>query len=549
MSPVMSPAASPPMQRFPFQIELLEETVISSRAATVGGHESLDYIPGQTLLGACAAQLYRSLGAKRFAVFHAGRVRFGNALPYCGEPLFPMPLSWHQDKLAPASSAGHLDPECVFNFQHLEPDGWRRLKEGAQAQQIRSGYVGLTGRLFSPARALRMKTAIDTESKRAAEGQLFGYQSIPRGSRFYGAVEFDPSIDKETRREITSALQGEILLGRSRSAEYGRARLSSMEMEDPVQQRAAPGDRLTLWLLSDLALCDPLGQPTLEPTLSNLGVESDRDDPAELIDWGGSYIRSRRYSPWNGYRRAPDLERWVIQQGSVITLRLPPGPTREALLAQCVDGLGLHREAGLGRVWVDPPLLAPGDGEHPYRPRFDAPPDARPEDADPVHDETTAPADRDAALAQAAAESPLIAWLAARQEGASRGGRAEERARRLAATFETKRQAAARFKGLPADADFGPSKSQWGRVLEAARIGRPDELLELLFEGDDAIVKESAEGWLERYFEGNQAHTLAYWLKGVLAPLPSKELPRILQRLAHRCRASLNDPAQQRRSA
>ena len=43
------------MNQFAFEIELLDDLVISARSATTGGHQTLDYIPGQTLLGACAA--------------------------------------------------------------------------------------------------------------------------------------------------------------------------------------------------------------------------------------------------------------------------------------------------------------------------------------------------------------------------------------------------------------------------------------------------------------------------------------------------------------
>lgn len=519
------------MHTQPYVIELLEDVVISRRAATQGGHESLDYVPGQTLLGACAARLYKALGDRAYAVFHSGVVRFGNAtclegsLNGGGVPTWPMPLCWHQKKAESAAVQSRLDDDSIYNFQHCEDP--RSLLGGAQPKQLRDGYVSGDGRLHMPARVMRMKTAIEPGTGRAAQAQFFGYQALTRGTRLGGWIEADADIERGLLDQVIEALTGTLLLGRSRSAEYGQAAFTPADpgFAPPpagTGPAANPGRFLTLWLLSDLALMDDNGAPTLEPSPGHLGLG------AGEVDWSGTFIRIRRYAPWNGKRGAPDMERWVIQQGSVIRLRLDSAPDRTALLNQCAGGLGLHRECGLGRVWVDPPLL---DDIHP---QFEP---AAPEDG---------PGDARETLG--ASSDPLIHWLRSQVEGEGSRERIERAARSLASTFGEKVQQARREKGIDKSEVFGPSRSQWGRVLETARSPKlrtgPD-LLNALFTGEEAVIKAKAEGWQETFFNRSAPVTLAAWLKQQLEGVGEPhDLPRLVQRLAHHCRTDLERRAQ-----
>jgi CRISPR-associated protein Csx10 len=515
-----------------FVIELLEDLVISQRAATLGGHKGLDYVPGQTLLGACAARLYRSLGSQAYAVFHSGAVRFGNT--YCldprGRPAWPMPLCLHRKKGESPKEEGaeRLDPEKVFNLPFDEDE----LCD-SQPKQLREGYVNTRGDLVNPGRAMRMKTAIEPGTGRAAEAQLFGYDALARGTRLGGWIEADDSIDKTLFDDIVAALTEPMLLGRSRSAEYGHARFEAADpgFALPSSGPLADGE-LTLWLLSDLALTDKDGQPSLDPDPTQLGLG------AGAVDWGATFLRTRRYAPWNGKRRSPDLERWVLQQGSVIRLRLYGDPDPTALLEMCTAGLGLYRECGLGRVWVNPPLLV--ELQQTISKERAA--------AEDLHPDTTAKAGDDPV-----AKDPLIVWLRSQVETEGSRERMDTQARAIAAEYQERLAAARRELGISSDELFGPSRSQWGGVLETARGSRPDRLLEDLFETGDAVVKRDAEGWKEEFFDGRRRVKLADWLKASLEEWIAKEelpevavrdLPRLVQRLAHLCRTDTERRAQ-----
>ena len=65
-----------------YLITLRQPVIISEKSASVGAHQSLDYIKGSTLLGLLASRLYKNLSVdEAFLVFHSGKIRFNDALP------------------------------------------------------------------------------------------------------------------------------------------------------------------------------------------------------------------------------------------------------------------------------------------------------------------------------------------------------------------------------------------------------------------------------------------------------------------------------------
>lgn len=463
---------------------LNDDLVASSSPATEGGHESLDFIPGAMLLGAAAARMYRDLTrTEAYELFHSGRVRFGDALPVDSDdaPAFPMPLCWHRKKVAGTTVGDGIQ---VRNFQH------DRFKEGEQAKQMRDGHVGLDGRLHSVSKTLRMKTALDPDKGRVADGQLFGYEAIRGGQRFRASIEADTELPDALWQRLTAIFTGgELLLGRSRSAEYGRVRVvvdTTLPARLPTSE--PPDGRLTLWCLSDLALMDENGQPTLEPTPERLRLGSGS------IDWSTSFLRFRSYAPWNAYRRAYDLERQVIRRGSVITLSLDEAPGPEQLAA-LEHGVGLWREAGLGRVWVNPPLLSGPEVElrQPV-----------------IQDERSV-----AAIPRP--DLPLIRWLEAQRDAGKARRDAEEQARKLFEDLEERYRLARTYAGLGDETPIGPSPSQWGSVLaKAKKAGNREDLRRKLFEGDDAVCKPRGEGWQDAFRDGVGLRSFQGWLESEL---------------------------------
>lgn len=491
------------IHRRALHITLLDDCVFSARNATEGGHNSLHHISGQSLLGAAAARLYGkflSRGDDAYLAFHSGKVRFLDGLPSQKSDIaYPMPLAWHQAKSGP--------DKTLHNFAI----GDTELPNKAQPKQMREGFLFADGRQIEPLMSMRMKTAINPDTGHAAEAQLFGYESLSKGQAFTAWIEADADA-KYLLDEIVSTLQGECLLGRSRSAEYGRVKIKVDDQAKAVTHGQSQGERLTLWLLSDLALTDSAGRPSQTPTPEAFGLSG-------KIDWGHTFLRSRRYAPWNAFRRGYDRERLLLNAGGVITIQCDPDPSQSQLDA-LQSGIGLYREAGLGQLWVNPPLLS----EETLSLSFYATDPPRPS----VH-----------------ISDPLLTWL--QDQTTDWRATLDERAKVLAQNIHQVLNSARGRHGIRKGEDFGPSKSQWGRVLETARTSVGSNLYSELFTSGSAVIRGSGDGWGEivAYRDDGSPVRLADQLADMLAvrkaldaqenaPAPDHHYAYLIRRLAHR---------------
>jgi len=328
-----------------YEVTLLSDVAITADAATVGGHTGLDYLPGSLFFGAAVAASLEEGAPFDPELFLSGRVRFLDALPMIeGARSFPMPLCFHKikgekwEKRPPYNALGQESP----------------TKE-QQPQQWRKGYMTADGAVWEDLElTYRMKTAIDRQARRSEEGKLFGYEALPAGMKFCCRVQGDRPEDLD---RVDRWIGGQRLrLGRSRSAEYGAVELKAWQAPgDGASLSQAKGDphQLVLYLLSDLALVRD-GVPTLLPRGEDLGLEGG------TLNLERSFLRQRRYTPWNAFFNGRMAERQVLCKGSVLCFTIPD-PVDPATLQRTLEGgVGCHREEGLGQILVNPPwVLSP----------------------------------------------------------------------------------------------------------------------------------------------------------------------------------------------
>jgi hypothetical protein len=260
-----------------------------------------------------------------------------------------------------------------------------------------------------------------------------------------------------------------------------------------------------LLLVSDACLQDAHGLPTLSPEPAHLGLGREGIHLKPEL----SFVRTRRYSPWNAHRGSYQSERQVLVAGSVITLESDSAWTAEDL-QQLQAGIGIHRASGLGEVCIDSPLL---QGTNPVF----AP-------AAPV-----APAAPSAAVRSPSdAASQRLLQLLQRRAGASQGRDAAEQwvhtqlFEGLLPCWQTLRN----FLALDDKAAFGPGNTQWGMVAdEARRASTVAELKAALlgadgmsgkvpakdpdWAGDRALPQgvKSLRGWLAEALDDLACHT------------------------------------------
>lgn len=486
-----------------FDIELEQAVIISQQAASAGAHQCLDFIPGSVLLGLAASRLYADLDSESaWTLFHSGQVRYSDALPLgaCDETGYPVPLCWHAYKGEQWKQGGRLLAESLFDPSREKGD------ETRQPKQLRDGYTTVSGEAFKPKHLQTLKTAIDPGTGRAAESQLFGYEMLAPGQRFRCTVSADDSVPTELWQRLQHAFVGAARLGRSRSAQFGSVNISACGAVSSRAAGAPVQGELTLWLLSDMYLEDQ-GQPCLIPHPELLGLPA---GSRWLSD--RSFLRSRRYSVFNAYRRHFDSERQVICRGSVLRYSLPRPLTADERAALGL-GVGLHLESGLGAVWVDPPLLESA------RPRF-------------------AKAPVQAVTAQTklvAPDSVLISVLGQRLARRTGDIAPEEAARKLFKDLCARVREARRYAAVAAGVciEGAPGRSQWGRLKQLSSDFRnnPGGLLIALIDSNDGAIRERS-GWELRY--GPQPHEQLYkWLAAELKVLADHvDLGRLVGHLA-----------------
>ncbi|HQK26179.1 MAG TPA: hypothetical protein PK393_11725, partial [Synergistaceae bacterium] len=96
------------------------------------------------------------------------------------------------------------------------------------------------------------------------------------------------------------------------------------------------------------------GVPTLLPRGEDLGVEGG------TLNLERSFLRQRRYTPWNAFFNGRMAERQVLCKGSVLCFTIPDLVDPAALQRTLEGGVGCHREEGLGQILVNPPwVLSP----------------------------------------------------------------------------------------------------------------------------------------------------------------------------------------------
>ena len=124
------------MKNLSFRVNLLSDVVVTANAATTGGHQGLDFIPGSAFMGAAVSRSLSSGAPFAADLFLSGRLRFLDAWPCIGdEPAFPIPLSFHKVK----GEEWKQHPPLIPDF------GSAGQADDRQPQQWRGGYMTASG--------------------------------------------------------------------------------------------------------------------------------------------------------------------------------------------------------------------------------------------------------------------------------------------------------------------------------------------------------------------------------------------------------------------
>lgn len=359
------------MKVITYHIELLEPTLVTALQGDPNEGVAFDYIPGSALRGAIIKKYLQvnrlnDLDAADTHIrqlFFDGTTRYLNGYPLdrLGKRTLPTPLSWHREK---------GDEREIFDFA-VEP---LDISDDKQWQWVGKPFCSLGEpeeegkqkvRLVQPERHIAVHTArtrrfgrampanVLDQSKGDVPGAVYRYDALAAGQTFGAIVVCDNDADVDAIRPL---LAGEVMLGGSRSAGYGRARLEVVQEETAELWRevSAPfsteiDGKIIITFLSDALIRDDNGQFTVDPEAvtkmlsQHLGVN---------LRLQHAFLRGEVVGGFNRKWGLPLPQALALKMGSVFVFDKPD--CDESKLRQLeLQGIGERRVEGFGRIAIN----------------------------------------------------------------------------------------------------------------------------------------------------------------------------------------------------
>jgi CRISPR-associated protein Csx10 len=383
-----------------------EPLLIARRAEAGNQFETLENIPGSVLRGALAWRVARRAGQgleddksdvyQNFVdTFFRDAARFSPLLPvqvnqgdqYQGFPTIPAPRDLVTCEVHPGYSnkADHGHGVWSRVWDDDIPEHCPLCAKGDDAkgtmpyQKVKletiSGFLplrgpqGLTSK-FRPKQTVEMHIRIQPRTGRVRTGDLFGYVSLEPGQYFVGEITC-------TDKQVWLALQqmaGLQPLGKANRIRLGKANrrghgeVSAILEEVPkspwhgpvIEERVTNPNRVMLTLLSDTVVTDSWGRCVCGFDATWLKEELNLPENAGVtVDEQRSFSAVRPIETFNARLGLPRTRDMALAAGSSVCLSfsgIEPADLRARLAAAEVQGLGLRRDEGFGRVAFNHPI-------------------------------------------------------------------------------------------------------------------------------------------------------------------------------------------------
>lgn len=473
---------------------LKNDLVLTQNASTAGSHNTLDYLPKNTLLGVMANRLYPKIEHSLADTwFQKGGLTISDGYPLVDDEIyFPVPASLHYLKNDSPSveNTYQLNKSKLFDPSITKKDG--------QPKPLRTGYISESGKWIHPTLDRITKTAIDADTGRAAESQLYSYQFLKAGSRYLFSIEAD--VDDTQAAQINHSIEGKARIGRSRRAEFGGVIIEQTDKVFPSFAESlshSSSAAICIWLTTDMALRDDFGQASLIPKAAHFNLPDDFS-----WDASSSFLRHRLVSRYNGYRRCYDSDQLVVSAGSVLRFNSNASLSGASLSKEQLDSIKTVGAKG-ARFIVGDPI------------NYDF--------------KETLISKTDKQVIKGS-ETPLIKLLKIRagiKVGSNENStQVEKLFKELCSALTTSRA----YQGIPDKVAFVlfPSKSQWGSIRDMASKAPVDQ--SSLYQQIEHLI-EGRNGWLLPLPDQNLGDFLLNKLKKVEAEKDSHNFALFVKEL------------------
>jgi CRISPR-associated protein Csx10 len=256
-----------------YTLELLEPVIAGSRLGVKDACE--EYIFGSTLLGVFAS-LWRDANPNANEardcdefreLFLLDKVKFGAAFPADSERVYyPTSHAIRTDKTKQHFADESLGP--VDEKKRQPTDENPSSPDNAAICKKLGGFTVIEGKIIyckSVTREVHQhhsrpedKSIGNATGIGADGGQFYKYEALNKGQTFKGVIRGDA----ESLRKLAELFKGReyVSLGRSRTAQYGKARLTLRSVADKAKTLIVkPGDSIRLTVRTPAILCDERG--------------------------------------------------------------------------------------------------------------------------------------------------------------------------------------------------------------------------------------------------------------------------------------------------
>ncbi len=308
------------MNGFLYTLTLEEPVLANSLGGEPNSANSLFYIPGGLVRGSVIGA-YK--GAKDSAddtfrdLFLNGKTRYLNAYPLMkNQRTLPIPVKFKKPKYSEAGNLGQIKADAIEALEEI----WQ----------------------------INVHTQRDAERGRSTSdsGAVYRYIALPVGMQFQGAVIGEAA--GEVRKLLENVI---VLLGKARTAGYGRARATVSDLPDNWAeggQTSLPekSTKFTITFLSPALVRDANGQFSTDITTA-LGSHLGQIEKIESV------YRSEIVGGFNRTWGLPLPQVTAIAAGSVFTITAKDPVTAEKLRGLEVTGLGERRAEGFGSLVIN----------------------------------------------------------------------------------------------------------------------------------------------------------------------------------------------------
>lgn len=366
------PYDAPSSHRYRIILYTERPVIIAEKPEAGNVYQGQIIIPGSTLRGAFAEKAQpgdlQANDSTKYGMFKRlfilGGLRFSHLNPLevsdgIGIPVAQLPMGLQQV----ATSQDNFTSVFQGLSEHKAFSGWVRLQDGFQ----RASYHTES----------HPHVRINPDLKRASDGDLYTYETIPAGRYYTGELYLADSSDWQNIGELLHVnidKPFELRIGKGRNRSYGQVKVVIVPMAEndppawihaPLEERlkAMPPNELFIMLATDAIVQDTWGRfyGRFEPDWLTPLLELENEADVEIIaaddERPAQVVRTKLVESFDARSGLPRWRDKALVAGSTARLVFANGkrPSTDVLKRMETEGIGLRRGEGFGRVIFNHP--------------------------------------------------------------------------------------------------------------------------------------------------------------------------------------------------